>query len=384
VAYVVPEPGQNLKASELVATLKGQLPGYMVPAAFVLMDSFPLTSRGKLDHQALPAPEWAGGGTGAADLAPRNATEERLVAIWMEVLGLEQVGLRDNFFDLGGHSLLAVRLLAKIEVEFETRIPLLTLLNEGTVEGLARMLGGGPSPAGRQAIVPLRSGHEARPLFVVTAGYGDLLALGQMAAQLPLGLPVFGLQPPGEGDGSPPVQDLAELTGHYVRAIREQQPEGPYRLAGYCSGGLVAFEVARQLTAGGDEVEPLILMESPRSLSRGSIAFYRRLRPVIARLIPGPNYDRFRPVAILRALFADQGLMAHLEALAGYRVANYPGQLTLILARWSHLRWFVGPRRWRRVAGRGLQVHIVPGDHDNFLRGPRSMSLAEKLTELIL
>ncbi|CAA9299517.1 MAG: Polyketide synthase modules and related proteins, partial [uncultured Chloroflexia bacterium] len=140
VAYVVPEPEQAPATSELRESLKDKLPDYMVPSAFVVLETLPLTPNGKLDRLALPAPDLARPELDTSFVAPRNALEEQLVEIWVEVLGIARVGAHDDFFELGGHSLRATQLVSRVREVFQVELPLLSLFEEPTIAGLAERI----------------------------------------------------------------------------------------------------------------------------------------------------------------------------------------------------------------------------------------------------
>nr|AGS49935.1 long-chain-fatty-acid--CoA ligase [uncultured bacterium esnapd24] len=148
VAYLVAEPGAELSVPGLRAALKAELPGYMVPAAFAVLDALPLTRSGKVDRRALPAPESAASaGAGAAHAAPQSDVERTIAAAWQEVLGVESVGLDDNFFDLGGHSLLLARLRSRLAGRFPREVSVVVLFRYPTVRSLAEYLSGGAAEA---------------------------------------------------------------------------------------------------------------------------------------------------------------------------------------------------------------------------------------------
>ncbi|HKH82613.1 MAG TPA: phosphopantetheine-binding protein, partial [Gemmatimonadales bacterium] len=136
--YVASDRGQEPTTSELRAFMKAKVPEYMVPSAFVGLEAFPLTPNGKIDRRALSsAPEVSHSVSEGGFVAPRTPTEEQLVEIWEEVLGLKQVGVHDDFFDLGGHSLLATRVIWRVHDAFGVELPLLSIFEEPTVAGLA-------------------------------------------------------------------------------------------------------------------------------------------------------------------------------------------------------------------------------------------------------
>jgi amino acid adenylation domain-containing protein len=152
VGYVVPEEGGEELIPELAGHLRGLLPGIMVPTAWVVLEALPLSPNGKVDRKALPAPSRAGHTRQEDTVAPRDAAEERVAAVFREVLGLESVGVHDNFFELGGHSLLAVRAAFRLGEAFGVELPVAALFQAPTVAGLAERLSGAVS---REALVPV-------------------------------------------------------------------------------------------------------------------------------------------------------------------------------------------------------------------------------------
>lgn len=139
-AYVVPAAGKETGVSDLREFLAAKLPNYMVPSAFVFLDSLPQTPNGKIDRNALPAPESVRAVPQKDFVAPRTPVEEKLAAMWAEVLRIEKVGINENFFDLGGHSLLAIQVMARLRDAFQVEIPLRSLFEALTVEALAQVV----------------------------------------------------------------------------------------------------------------------------------------------------------------------------------------------------------------------------------------------------
>ena len=159
VAYLVPEAGAEVSVADVRTALRAELPGYMVPAAFVVLDAFPLTRNGKVDRRSLPAPEAAARAEAKAALhaAPRNDVERAIAAAWQEVLGVEEVGLDDNFFDLGGHSLLLARVRSRLAGKFRREVSVVVLFRYPTVRSLAEYLS---DAAPEEAALPVRSEEE--------------------------------------------------------------------------------------------------------------------------------------------------------------------------------------------------------------------------------
>jgi thioesterase domain-containing protein len=169
------------------------------------------------------------------------------------------------------------------------------------------------------------------------------------------------------------------LVADDIAALRSIQPEGPYQLGGYCSGGLVAFEVAQELWAQGERVELLALLETPYVISRPTYGLYRLMQKAVGKFLPETRREQRRIVQIATALFNDQGLDIQMQLLRRYKPRPYPGRITLFLASWSIIRFSQMRWQWRRIAGDGLEIGSIPGDHDSFVRGIHAPALAEQL-----
>ncbi|HTU34003.1 MAG TPA: amino acid adenylation domain-containing protein [Candidatus Acidoferrum sp.] len=252
VAYMVPRPDQTIQLPALREYLTTKLPKYLVPSGFVCLPEFPVTFNGKIDRNALPDPEQPVGGNGVAE-GPRDDIEYRLVTIWEDVLRVKPVGLRDNFFDLGGHSLLAARLLGRVEQSIGKELPLAALLDAPTIEEQAKII------RGHNGVAASSSGRRPEiPLFY----------LGADPTFQPLSQRLRALHPfHSLGVQASLVRTLADrslesIAGHFVDAIRERRPHGPYMLGGWCAHGLLSFEVAQQLRAAGEDVALVMMLET--------------------------------------------------------------------------------------------------------------------------
>ncbi|MEU1295849.1 amino acid adenylation domain-containing protein [Streptomyces sp. NPDC005840] len=268
VAYVVAEDGtQTADRAALRAALTAELPGYMVPAAFVGLEALPLNPSGKLDGDALPTPgeEHLARGAGRAPAGPR---EDLLCALFAEALGIEQCWADDDFFTLGGHSLLAARLLARVREATGTELGIRELFEEPTPAGLASALaaretGSGTGRAGADlaCLLPLRVNGSLPPLFCVHPAGGLAWSYAGLLQHV-AGRPVYGLQTPNL-DGSHPFPDSIEaMAAHYTAQLRTVQPHGPYRLLGWSFGGNLVQEIAVQLQEAGEEVALLAVMDA--------------------------------------------------------------------------------------------------------------------------
>lgn len=259
-AYLVPE--KELKSSEVRSFLAEQLPNYMVPSAYVKLDSLPITPSGKIDRRALPVPDFNRSELGETFVAPRNDLETKLASIWQEVLKIDPIGVKDNFFDLGGHSLLAVSLLTQVEKTFEKNIPLATFLTTPTIEGLANAISQKGSLASKSLLFEIRANGSKPPLFLINAMGTGMLAYKLLAKYLNPELPVYGIRAVGMDDNRVPHNRIDRMAEAYIEEIRSVQPEGPYFIAGVCTGGTVAFEMASILSSRGLEVAFLGLIDS--------------------------------------------------------------------------------------------------------------------------
>jgi nonribosomal peptide synthetase DhbF len=260
IGYVVPTPGHVPEADELRAHVATSLPPYMVPSAYVVLDRLPLTPNGKLDRRALPAPDFS---ASAGRRLPRTPREEILCSLFAEVLGLERVGIDDNFFALGGHSLLATRLIGRIRSTLDVEIAIRSLFEAPTVEALARRLDTDrPDQSPLDVLLPLRTSGGLRPLFCVHPGGGLSWSYSGLMLHLPANRPIYGLQARAITQPQMAPDTLDEMAADYLTSIRKVQPTGPYNLLGWSFGGLVAHAMATRLQEQGETVALLAVLDS--------------------------------------------------------------------------------------------------------------------------
>ncbi|GLQ89075.1 non-ribosomal peptide synthetase [Dyella flagellata] len=248
------DPANFDQLAELRRYATEQLPEYMLPSAIVLLDSLPLTVNGKLDRQALPAPDFSG----EHYRAPRHPQEQVLVELFAEVLGLPRVGIDDNFFDLGGHSLLVMRLVSRIRVALGIELPVRALFEAPTVAGLALQL---RRASHAQTLLPLRTAGAKPPLFCLPPGGNLSWCYAGLVSHIAADCPIYGLQPP-EAGGHAPYLTIEDEVRHYVAEIRRIQLQGPYHLLGWSIGGLLAHAIATALQAEGEGVDTLVILDA--------------------------------------------------------------------------------------------------------------------------
>jgi amino acid adenylation domain-containing protein len=383
VGYAVGD-GSRLDGASLRGRLKQQLPQYMVPSDVVVLPALPLTANGKIDRASLPAPAQHHGTQGGR-VPPRNAVEVQLMRIWEEVLGLKdgEVGMRDNFFALGGHSLAALRTLDKIARIFNRQLPLDTFWYEdGTIEHLAHRLTNRNDVPLWSAPVPIKANGVRRALFCPHIVGGHLFFYDVLARHLSDDQPVYGLPARGVDGSVAPDTDIEAMATYCIDNMRKVQPFGPYRLMGYCSGGAIAFEMARQLRTRGEQVEFLALLDADAPgfyLLELLQTAWQLLRLANIRLVQQRLYRFVLQNLGLSHLRKFQTVTeAHFWAYLGYKRQPYPGRAH-IFSPTEGPRWRGADLGWGRLITGGMTIHPIPGRHGDMVTERSVATLAEEL-----
>ena len=312
----------------------------------------------------------------ASSHSPRCALEFTLVAIWERLLGVSPIGIHDDFFKLGGDSISAMAVLALIARETGYPLPAGGLLQAPTIGRLAQLMTTEADPENWSPMVPIQTDGSRPPLFCIHPGGGNVLCYLQLAKHLGSDQPFYALQAPGVDGIRPPLDSVVAMAEEYVAAIRIVQPKGPYYVAGWSAGGVIAFEVAQQLLSAGESIAHLAILDSGMLYTMGILkavspadqpgaiemmgrpaaeqvkAF--RVRSGAAQLIPAEADD----TQAMRIIELFEG---NVHAVVDYRPQDYTGRVDLYQAA----EILVPPRRlpvteWQRVC-RNLQVHTVPG-----------------------
>jgi len=359
--------------------------------------------------------------------APETDTEKMLAGIWAELLGIRQIGVFDDFFQLGGHSLHAVRLFAALRKHYGVSLPLSTLFEAPSIRRLASLLDAQlprqqqeavsqgqiaevahvSEPLRQTSLVPIQPLGNG-PAFYCAAGMGgNPLNLRALAMEIGLDQPFFGLQPQGLDGIAQLHRTVPEMATYYIAEIKRHQHSGPYYLGGYSGGGVIAFEMAKQLVAAGESIGALVLLDSiapamERRSATDRFAIHRaRLREGGARYalyaIRGKLND-YGHVGLalmrkpLRRLFRYQYRLENIvdtwtEAFRAYNPTPYAGSAVLFRASTSiatgtsvDLGEFQG---WDRLILGGVDVNVCPGDHASMCDYPHVRVLARRLRSLL-
>lgn len=352
--------------------------------------------------------------------APRDELERQLVTTWETVLGTTGIGIDDDFFDLGGNSWMAVRLFTELQAVTGHNLPLATLFQAPTIAALANVIRQGGDAQTWTSLVPIRTTGSKPPFFCIHGVTGDILWLKDLADLMDDEQPFYGVQARGLDGEAEPFNRLEDMAAHYLQQIRQVQPEGPYYLGGYCMGGDIAYEVARQLQAQGEEVPILTVIDPPPANFNERVALNGRfiidfvqnspywLREFM-RLGGSEISSRVRRkgrVALralwqkIRAKSNDPSLNAtdvidqadnlpehrqkviesHLEALLHYTHSGYDGEVVLYEAQ---SRPLLNPgnnaHEWVDYVLRPITLRTVPGSHSSMLHKPHVAGLARHL-----
>jgi amino acid adenylation domain-containing protein len=396
IAYVVGGRTARIDASALRAELGRTLPGHMLPTRFVELDALPVNDSGKVDRTRLPSPERVGRPPRRRRRRPRTPLERQLTDIWQEVLNVAPLGLDDSLLDLGGDSLARAVIVARIEDETGYRVPPDGLIESTTVKQLAGVLRTNREESA-SPLVPIEPRGSSAPLFLVHDLNGEVGRYSELAGRLGPDQPLWGL-------GYTREHETVELmAAHYLDEIRTVQAVGPYRLGGWCFGAVVAFEIAHQLRAAGEEVTLLALMgisafDFPQLVSAAAWRRYQqtpntlderiRFHLAAARTMTagrGAAYlvrTAVRPAlrAVRRPGPRPRPQAACSAAFHRYIPRTYDGRAVLILAEAETAAYSDDPQAdWCDLCSEGVDLLVVPGDHRDVLVEPNLSAVGEHL-----
>jgi amino acid adenylation domain-containing protein len=413
-AYVTAR-GDPMPAHELRAYLGQSLPEYMVPSTVTTLEAFPLTPNGKVDRKALPEPVRER--SGAHELiAPRTELERKLATIWERELDIHPIGVTDDFFDLGVTSIVAATLFAAIEHDLGDSLPLGAIFRAPTIETLAQLIEGEEDTSRWTSLVPIQPLGSRPPIFCVHGGAGTILHLQPLARRLGSEQPFYGLQSSGLYGGSSPIRTVEEMASHYITEMRQVHTGGPWLIAGYCFGTIVAFEIAQRLVAEGEDVQMVALFNGPspawihkwswygnqpshRKSKPRTVRITRKQRLLRAARQPwrlftwlswhtGQRIGKLRvklamargrpiPERLREEFFFD----LHARAERAYDPTPYPRDLLVFYGEGLYEDPGIG---WSEFAAGGIETFAVPGEHNNnreAMKEPAVQHVAERIEE---
>jgi amino acid adenylation domain-containing protein len=414
VAYVLTSANTRSLQEELRSYLREKLPEFMVPAAFMILDSFPLTRNGKLDREALPEPKQEVQQQGAALAEPRTSIEESLAGIWSELLGIQPIGIHDSFFDLGGHSLMAIQLIARIERRFGKTVPVAALFQFPTIGQLASLLIDKSQDKSWLPLIPIQPQGRKIPFFWIHGDYSNAVLSGYLGPDQP----VYGMEHQAQDGRAALYTTVDQIAEFYLRNLRSFRPHGPYLLGGYSFGAVVAFEMAQKLNREYEQVPLLFMLDPPGRIreqkpmtSRISmrnkfrqhqqalkqegpagqfVYLLPRISGVLRSMVWGERFQRLeRAVNRLRcrayiatgrllplSLRSTYILDIYTQALGSYAPSAHPGKATLFKAKGG---FYMPPLNWPTLVSGGIEIHEGLGGHLELRQEPHICQWAEVL-----
>ncbi len=406
VAYLVPHQ-QIPTNAELRRFLKQKLPDYMIPSSFVILKFLPLTPNGKIDRNSLPAPNQIRQEAPDTNVAAQDDLERRLTKIWEKVLGIQPIGVNDNYFDLGGHSLLAVYLFTEIEKTLGKNLPLSILYQAPTIKQLADTIRQSTMLSSWSSLVAIQPNGTKPPLFLIHAVFGDVLSYKDLAHHLGSEQPVYGLQAQGLDGKQVPYTRIEDMATHYLKEVQTFQPNGPYFLGGHSFGGVVAFEMAQQLHKQGQKVGLLTLFHSFAPADIKQLSFSEEIQTHLQSLfqtgftyLREKSFDKLLLNKLINISYNFHlffGLPfprihrnryireVNIQASKKYVPSVYPGRMTFMQIQEQVEKIETSSSKhipqlgWDNLVAGELDIHYIPGNHDSILKEPNVQILSAKL-----
>jgi thioesterase domain-containing protein/acyl carrier protein len=368
----------------------------MVPSNFVILEEFPMTTSGKVDRRALPAPT-PDRRDSALTVAPRSEIESELASLFEKVLGVPSVGVTDNFFDLGGHSLLAARLLSEVRKVTGQEIPLSALFRGATVESLARLIDGQGDTIDAVVMQIQRGNSNALPFFAIVPPGEESLGYAMLARHMGAGQTVYKIQgqiPVTRGKRPYSQQEMQALTVEYIAAMRTVQPHGPYCIGGLCDGTHIAEQIVLSLERQGEEVglfaifDTWVLQHSQRRWLWKIHYYGERLREM-KRLSLGARLASYQDVARKKV----GNLLGKSSPRTDWPQAYWPEGFTpsrfrapvILFKRPKQQFYYIKDPQmgWGARTQSGVEIHEFDFHHLEILREPHVRKFGEKLAEVI-
>lgn len=349
-------------------------------------------------------------------VAPRTDIENLVANIWAEHLGLDKVGVYDDFFELGGHSLMAIRVLNQLEKETGKRLPLTTLFENNTVETMALMLEMDAKSITWDSLVAIKPQGPKMPLYIVHGAGLNVLFFNTLAKNMDSEQPVYGLQAKGLNGVDEPLEKIEDMAAYYISEILRQNPKGPYAIAGFSFGGIIAFEMAKQFKAMGKEVKMLAMFDTFAYQSDRYDSFFQKIFNRVRYLFKQLIYTftlfkedplrtiEYKSQSIKRRLikfywkfkygkdqqqkgffgYANNIDIKNSEAWEKYVFTPYNGSIELFRAKKRTFYMddfeYLG---WKPYALKGINIHEIPGEHNYIFAPPNDEEFAAILQQCL-
>ena len=349
-------------------------------------------------------------------VAPRTDIESLVAQIWAEHLGVSEVGVYDDFFELGGHSLMAIRVLNQLEKETGKRLPLTTLFEHTTVESMALMLQMDAKSITWDSLVAIKPQGHKMPLYIVHGAGLNVLFFNTLAKNMDSEQPVYGLQAKGLNGVDEPLEKIEDMAAYYISEIVRQNPKGPYAVAGFSFGGIIAFEMAKQLKAMGKEVKMLAMFDTYAYQSDRYDSLFKKISNRVRYLFKQLIYTftlfkedplrtiEYKSQSIKRRLikfywkirygkdqqqegffgYANNIDIKNSEAWEKYVFTPYNGSIELFRAKKRTFYMddfeYLG---WKPFALKGINIHEIPGEHNYIFAPPNDEEFAAILQQCL-
>jgi amino acid adenylation domain-containing protein len=416
-AYIILDKSMNTSEHSYDTwknTLSAQLPSYMVPQNYKVLEKFPTTLNGKIDRNSLSTRTLEK--EQSIDSTKIVSKSEELVAsVWRESLNITNINPNDNFFELGGHSMIAVKVMVELEKLTTKRLPLSALLEYPTVKQLASLLDKGKPTFKWKSLVPMKPKGNKPPLFIVHGANYNVLVFEKLAQELDNDQPVYGLQAKGI-DGIDEADDTIEtMASNFISEIISVYPDGQYSLAGFSFGGIIAFEMYKQLKANGKKVKILALFDSYvypnyycnkpfkkklmyKLYTLGQLAFvflnmfsnkknFERRIGLLKTMFNG-LYLKFKygKEKQIKMQFNRSTNIDKKHSLAFMKYTIEPQNIIVDLFRASEDVYFAHDFKflgWKNIAKKGVRKHKVPGNHNDMFLPPNVQEFANLLQDTL-
>ncbi|MEM8523602.1 MAG: amino acid adenylation domain-containing protein [Bacteroidota bacterium] len=395
VAYITPQ--EKLVISTLKQDLKARLPEYMIPSVFVEMDTFPTLPNGKINHRALPTTQEYRKEK-AASTPPETEVEKQLASIWQAVLKVDVVHLEDNFFEIGGDSIRSIQAIAKAQ-KAGLKLAPNHLFEYQNLRELAQFLEKPKCATNNWSnVATINKGSNRTPLFCIHSGAAHVLFYRNLSKYLDAQQPIYALQPKGLDGQSMQHDSIEAMAAFYLSEMKKVQPEGPYAILGTCFSNAVGLEMAHQLKAAGEELNLLLFVDSaPAHLLSSLVRGENKTAQRLGKMLKDRDWKSIRRKIRNRFIYLNRFLFTRFKNEQQKNLQSTVNSLNLLYKRytWQAIEEKIvlirssefsnlpekdyHVHQWQKLAGKGLEVHVVEGHHLTLFEEPEVKGLAEKI-----